>query len=287
MPGQSWDFFDIDGIAVWKLGEGTVPIVTMHGGPGLSDYMSELDHEYSAIFAAHPDACIYRYQQRGLAPSPLHGPFTVEQHLRDFVCLLDGIGARDAVVVGHSWGGHLAMHAAVALPERVRAFVAIDPLGATGDGGDAAMGVHFDSMLTDDERLELSDFDNIPEDELTEEMLGRSLSVLWKYYFADPSTAPAMPDMGVTVPGYRQTWASVKDHFASNTLVTGLPLFQGPALFIAASRGPIPESASHDSAALMADAETVVLDTGHFPWLEREGVVGPIIADFLTRKLVS
>ena len=38
-------------------------------------------------------------------------------------------------MVGHSWGGHLLLHLAVAAPERLRGGLAIDPLGAVGDGG--------------------------------------------------------------------------------------------------------------------------------------------------------
>ena len=32
------------------------------------------------------------------------------------------------------WGGHLALHVAVAMPERLLGVLAVDPLGAIGDG---------------------------------------------------------------------------------------------------------------------------------------------------------
>jgi pimeloyl-ACP methyl ester carboxylesterase len=38
-------------------------------------------------------------------------------------------------VIGHSWGGHLAMHLAVRHPDRVLGLVIADPLGAVSDGG--------------------------------------------------------------------------------------------------------------------------------------------------------
>ena len=37
-------------------------------------------------------------------------------------------------MVGHSWGGHLALHVAMVLPERLLGVVAVDPLGSVGDG---------------------------------------------------------------------------------------------------------------------------------------------------------
>ena len=46
----------------------------LHGGPGMSDYTSSLADELVEEFT------VYRYQQRGLAPSTTDGPFTVETH---------------------------------------------------------------------------------------------------------------------------------------------------------------------------------------------------------------
>ena len=82
----------------------------LDGGPGLSDYTAPLADELADGFR------VLRYQQRGLAPSVTTGPFSVEQHVADAVAVLDAAGAGRAYVVGHSWGGHLAMHLAVRAP---------------------------------------------------------------------------------------------------------------------------------------------------------------------------
>ena len=58
-------------------------------------------------------------QQRGLYPSTLEGPRDVETHVADEIALLDQLGWEKAWLIGHAWGGHLAMHIAVAHPERV------------------------------------------------------------------------------------------------------------------------------------------------------------------------
>jgi pimeloyl-ACP methyl ester carboxylesterase len=44
------------------------------------------------------------------------------------------LGWGRAYVVGHSWGGHLALHVAEAMPERLFGVLAVDPLGSVGDG---------------------------------------------------------------------------------------------------------------------------------------------------------
>ncbi len=101
----------------------------LHGGPGMSDYLSTLADELDGLLTTA------RYQQRGLAPSVVDGDVSVEGHVRDAVAVMDELGWHKPVVIGHSWGGYLALHLATAHPDRVRALVILDSLGATGDGG--------------------------------------------------------------------------------------------------------------------------------------------------------
>jgi len=57
----------------------------------------------------------------------------------DAIAILDAAGAGRAYVIGHSWGGHLAMHMAVRHPGRMLGLVIVDPLGAVPDGGASDM----------------------------------------------------------------------------------------------------------------------------------------------------
>src|SRR5437867_1666012 len=100
------------------------PALFLHGGPGMSDYTGGLAEELAGRFEP------VRHQQRGVAPGPLDGPFTVEQFAADAVAVLDECGLARAWLVGHSWGAHLAMHVAVTHPERVVGIVAVGALGA-------------------------------------------------------------------------------------------------------------------------------------------------------------
>jgi len=56
----------------------------------------------------------------------LPGPYTIAQHAEDCAAVLDHVGARDAVVAGHSMGGFVATALATRHPERVRAVVLVD-----------------------------------------------------------------------------------------------------------------------------------------------------------------
>src|SRR3954453_8078432 len=112
----------------WTAGDGA-PVLLLHGGPGMNyRYLDWLADELGSGFA------LAAYQQRGLAPSTEEGPFAVEREGADALAVLEALGGERAWVVGHSWGGHLLLHLALAAPERLHGGLAVDPLGGVGDG---------------------------------------------------------------------------------------------------------------------------------------------------------
>src|SRR4029434_11221261 len=111
-------------LAGLRAGSGP-PVLLLHGGPGLGfDYLRDLADELAQV------SSVGWYQQRGLASSAAEGPFTVGLDVADAGRVLDVLGWDRAYVVGHSWGGHLALHVAAALPERLLGVLAVDPLGS-------------------------------------------------------------------------------------------------------------------------------------------------------------
>jgi pimeloyl-ACP methyl ester carboxylesterase len=65
----------------------------------------------------------------------LEGPLDIDRAMEDVDAVLDALGWERAWIVGHSWGGHLVVHLLVARPERMLGGLAVDPVGAVGDGG--------------------------------------------------------------------------------------------------------------------------------------------------------
>jgi pimeloyl-ACP methyl ester carboxylesterase len=244
-----------------RAGDG-LPALILHGGPGLSDYTETLADELSQVFTT------LRYTQRGVPPSSVAGPFRVEDHVADAIGVLDALDVRSAWVVGHSWGGHLAMHVAVAEPDRVSGLICVDSLGATGDGGYTAF------AETLGERYERARGRPLPEDAPLEEY--------WEFYFADSVAAPPMPPMDSNPDAYAEAFESLRGHFERRTLEEGLRLLAVPALFVHGRESPLPVSASEEAATLMPDARVRVLDgCGHFPWLEQPGVVADAALELL------
>lgn len=271
---------EVDGgrITGWLSGTGP-PLLLLHGGPGLSDYLSGLAAELAPTFT------VFRYQQRGVPPSVTDGDRTVEGHVADAARVLDRLGWKRAIIAGHSWGGHLAMHVAVAHAERTRALVVLDALGAVPDGGEQALGTNLMRPLPDAQRARIEEIIAREErGETNEAEQLESLSILWPYYFADPSLAPPMPPMRFDVEGGLATWASIRAHFTARTLEDGLPGLTMPTLIVHGELDPVPPVEAERTAAIIPGAELRILPgIGHFPWDEQPGIAREILEEFAAR----
>ncbi len=252
----------------WRAGSGE-PVLVLHGGPGLSDYTSSLADELVDGFT------VYRYQQRGLAPSTLDGPFTIETHVADAIAVMDAIDAPRAFLIGHSWGGHLAMHIAATHPDRLLGLVVVDPLGVVGDGGESDMVRNMTERTTPEAAVRAAELDErAMRGEGTPGDAMEAFSLVWPTYFARPEQAPPMPEMEMSLPCYSETWESIHRELSRQSLAPLLGQFQAPTAFVLGAQSPIPPQYGAESAALIPSAKTDIVDgCGHFPWLERPGVI--------------
>ncbi len=253
-------------VAGWESGDGE-PLLVLHGGP-LTDYTEPLVDLLPAGCRA------IRYQQRGLPPSTEVEPFDIETHVADAVAVLDDRGCERAWLLGHSWGGHLAFHVAVARPERVLGVIGVDALGAVPDGGWSALDANIFARLQRDSPEDAQRMKQLDESAMagtaTDDEAAESLRLVWPYYFANPETAPPMPELRISVALYAAVVASVHEHFERGTLERGLRSYDGPFGLIHGEHDPLPASASRATASLVRGATLEVIpDAGHFLWLER------------------
>jgi len=245
------------------------PVLILHGGPGLSDYTGPLAAELDDAFA------VIRYQQRGLAPSTTSGPFDVDRHVADAIAVLDAAGAGRAYVIGHSWGGHLAMHLAAQHQDRLLGLVVVDPLGAVPDGGEDDLGRILAERIPAEQAARAQQLDErAMAGEGTVQDALEGLAIVWPGYFSSPAQAPPMPPLGLSLDCYAGTFASIHQHFEDRTLERSLPSLKIPAVFVLGAASPIPPRHGVASAALIPGARHVIEDDcGHFIWLERPGSV--------------
>ena len=263
-------------IVGWRSADAGPPALLLHGGPSLSEYLDSLARELAGLMTTA------RYQQRGLAPSLVEGPFDVDTHVADAVAVLDALGWERAWVIGHSWGGHLAMHLAVAHPDRLLSMVVLDSLGAVDDGGTAALGPNLMASLSESDRARVEEIDARDDrGEANEAERLEMMRILWPYYFGDPDAASPMPAFRFHASG-TQTWHSIADHFQRRTLEKGLPSLQVPVLITHGERSPIPVIEAQRTAALIPNARLEIpARQGHWPWLEQPGSVRALVAEML------
>ncbi len=260
-------------IAAWRTGAGQ-PTLLLHGGPGISDYLEPLADELA------PRCDVVRFQQRGFPPTTVRGPFAVEDHVGDALAVLDAVGFDRTLVVGHSWGAHLAMHLAVARPDRVAGLVVIDTIGVEGDGGLARMGAALQARMSSEVAARVEAIERrAQEGQASEADALEAIGLATPCYYADPSKAEPLP------PWFRHDWeaniqtgVSAFAHVERGTLAEGLPRLRLPVLFVAAGAGVVPVDVQQHAASLVPGARfEVVPDCGHDVWVERPGVLGELI----------
>ena len=230
-----------------------------------------------------------RYTQRGLAPSPTDGPFTVAQHVEDAIAVLDALGLEDAVVLGHSWGGFLAAVLAMEHPERVRGLLLVDPLGIVGDGGYERFEEQLTARTPEECGRRLEELDKrAMSGEGTEDDALESFRLVWPGYFADPATAPPMPDdIRLSSP------ATARPSTTSWRCSLAASLPSRAAAYDRAGRGrprprqPVPGRGRHSRQRRRSRTgrATGVPGAGHFPWLEQPGCVADGLVRLGTARL--
>jgi pimeloyl-ACP methyl ester carboxylesterase len=102
------------------------PLVMIHGmrdhALGLNDLMESLAAEYHVVAA----------DLRGHGHSDKTGTYTLVQFVADVKALFTAQQIEQAILVGHSLGGHIALRFAATFPELVSRLVLLDGLGPPG-----------------------------------------------------------------------------------------------------------------------------------------------------------
>jgi pimeloyl-ACP methyl ester carboxylesterase len=265
-----------DGVLSGHRGGAGPPALVLHGGPAMEDYTGGLAAELCHSFAT------LRYTQRGATTSNVGGPYTIETHSADALAVLDHFGIERAWAVGHSWGGHLALHLAVSHPDRLLGVVAVDPLGAYQEVF-GEMGENLRRDLAPEQQARIDEVEELRrEGKATEGDLYDRFTLIWPNYFAEPAAVTQLAPGRVGQECSTETNASIVEHFERGTLVDGLPGVHLPVLFVHGELDPMPLWSVERTAALVPGAVLKTIpECGHFPWWEAPGETGRIVDGFL------
>ena len=253
-----------------------VDTLFVHGGPGLNDYLAPISDLLVDVVRSH------RYTMRGLAPSPLNGPFTVAQHVVDAVGILDGLDLDRAVLLGHSWGGLVAAAIAVTYPDRIRAMILIESTGLTRNGGIDEFFAHFDKSYSPQDSERAADLARLDEERgLTAAEQDERRRLDWPYYHADPNNPPPFLERQTSSAAGAEGMKDTRKLLAQD-FFRPLHSYPIPTLVLSGAKGPFPPWVFEDITALIPRAEaTAIPDAGHYPWYEQPTAMKTSITTFV------
>ena len=259
------------------------PIVLLSGGPGLSiEYMLPVAQLLPAGYRS------VAFEQRGTGRSRPQSfdpaTLTIQTVVEDLEALRVRLQQDRLTLLGHSWGGMLAMAYAAAHPDRV------DRLILVGSGGPT---LEFAQRFGDNIEARLR-----PEDvELRRYWLAaakdgvdsaktsiETLKAIVPGYFFDRKAGLAFasdlkagqlhPDVNAGL------FADMRKHYDSRD---GLKNLKRPVLIMQGHQDPISDKTAEDIRTLIAGSRLVYINRcGHFPWIEQPEAFRNAIADFLS-----
>jgi proline iminopeptidase len=258
------------------------PMLVLSGGPGFDiGYMEPVARELAAA-----RQCIL-VEQRGTGrskpPKLTRDNMTLSLMVEDLDAVRKKRGGEKIDVLGHSWGGMLAMAYAAAHPGNINSLVLV------GSGGmNMSFAEAFNSNI--EARLWPADreaFARAVELRKADVLKGSEASVLAKTpaYFYDREAArkfvAAFPEGS-----YHADVAAniMPDLMKSYDVRAALRGFEGPALIVNGHQDPIPEGIAYEIHAALKNSQLVFLNKcGHFPWLEQPAEFLKTVREFLAQ----
>lgn len=275
---------------VQESGQG-MPVVVLHGGPGLSlaylaPDLQRLAERFRLVF----------YDQRGGGQSTVvseAGKLTPDAFVSDLDRVRDSIRAGRVAILGHSWGAGLALLYASAHPTRVSRLLLVAPIPPRADPYLDQFSAALQSRLTDEDKAAVAaarERRRVATDEDLPDACHDYWRVFIKGYFSDPAAVARMRGDVCAVPA-----PALRNFGTVNaTLMDGLgnfdwrPLLKSvrvPTLVIHGDRDPIPMEAAREWAAGLPAARLLVIaNSGHFPFVEQPDLFFAASTEFLSGR---
>jgi proline iminopeptidase len=262
-------------------GTGT-PAVLLSGGPGLKvDYMTPVGDALPASYRR------ILFEQRGTgrsrAATITPESMTLKVVVEDLEALRVHLKVDRLLIIGHSWGGMLAMAYAVAHPDRIDRLVLISSGGPT---------LEFNQWFGDNIRARLR-----PEDieaqsywqaaakngVAPDKAVLEGVKAIIPGYFFDRAKglafAAATQDGSLHSDSSGMLFADLAKNY---DLRAGLKKLDRPVLIVHGHQDPIGDKTAEDIHALIPGSTLAYLNKcGHFPWIEQPEEFRRIVGAFL------
>jgi proline iminopeptidase len=257
--------------------DGALPLMCVNGGM-LYDH-SMLWPALSPL-AATRQVILYDQRGRGASTAPATPQdAAIEDDAADVGAIRRALGIRQWDLLGHSWGGGVAMLAAAADPAGVRRLVLVDPVWPTS-AWMAPLRRNVIDRLHDDQRAAV--------EAISEESLGSPDAMLHSTYaravypawFADAEMAQRFaPPQAISETGAATLARLRRDGYDWRPRVRAVSI---PTLVIHGGLDALPLANVADNSYIIPNARVVVVPaSGHMPFWEAPEQFFPIVESFL------
>lgn len=264
------------------VGEGK-PIVILHGGPGLDHtyllpQMGKLADNFKMIF----------YDQRASGGSSGNANSS-SITLNNFVMDLEGIRKEFNLdkmnLMGHSWGGLLAMFYAIRYPDNLNSLILISTAAASSDFW-KPFSSNVKRNRTPEDDLALvkltasEDFKN-----KRAEVVQKYLKVFFRVYFYNQSLGDDLNTQINKITAMNMDTINslmIRNYLSNYNIHEELSAINCPTLVLHGDSDPIPSEFAKKIHERIRNSKFILLkDCGHFPYVEAQKEFFDIMKDFL------
>jgi proline iminopeptidase len=276
----------INGTQIFCKSIGTgIPLVILHGGPGLDHsyllpQMEKLADTYELIF----------FDQRGCGKSSIRvdsTAMTLDALVEDIDRIRDAYNLNTMNLMGHSWGGLLAMYYAIKHGDRLNSLILVNSTPPTSELRSASFKIIGEMTTRDDSIAQVSLAQ-------TTEFKRRDPAAMQKFFrllfrgsfryrqMADQLTLTFGPDYGAR--SKLLQYLAKDPQLQTYDLLSRLEKITCPVLIIGSDYDLAPPESNELIHNHIEGSRYVVMkNCGHFPFIEAPGQFFPLVREFLEK----
>lgn len=262
----------VDGAQLQYLVAGSgAPIIILHGGPGIGVgyLLAELDAP-----GFPPEGLKWvAYDQRGSGRSTGAedlSKLTMDRFVEDLEAIRAATGQERVALLGHSFGGLLALHYALKYPDRVAAMILIDPDPASRELWSEHEEI-VESRLTEEDRMLMQSISTSENWQLDPAQLEKYYLARFRAYFGKREASVRL-QLGLALSVYGNfpaTATAMRESLGDWDLFDELELLDTRTLIVTGDHTIFPPRAHERLRDALPRGELVVLaGVGHFPHME-------------------
>ncbi len=282
-PPKEEMFMDINGAKIFTKAAGSgIPLLILHGGPGLShDYLEPqlielLAKDYRLIF----------FDQRASGRSSGAedtARITIAQFVEDIESIRKNLSIEKINVLGHSFGGLLAMFYATTYPGSVDKLLLLDSSPASWEPYFPMINKAVSEKATEADKEELAKIrllrPNVPP-----ATMERYFKIYFRPFFNNSQLTEQL-SLGVTtlwVSNYYATYPRIMNNLGHHNILDKLSAIKAPTLIIHGEDSVIPVESARETATRIPDCKlTILKNVGHFPYVEAPDAFAGAVRSFI------